>query len=101
MNGPRISIITVVKNGMPYLIDCLKSFQLQNYSNKEHIIIYSNSDDGTKEFLLSKKNKIQKQQERQQVLTEYAELKKSLKKETRKTVIKKIEVKLKKLQKQL
>ena len=48
-----------------------------------------------------KKNKIQKQQERQQVLTEYAELKKSLKKETRKTVIKKIEVKLKKLQKQL
>jgi hypothetical protein len=48
-----------------------------------------------------KKNKIQKQQEREQVLTEYAELKKSLKKETRKTVIKKIEVKLKKLQKQL
>jgi len=48
-----------------------------------------------------KKNKIQKQQERDQVLTEYAELKKSLKKETRKTVIKKIEVKLKKLQKQL
>ena len=58
MNGPRISIITVVKNGMPYLIDCLKSFQLQNYSNKEHIIIYSNSNDGTKEFLLSKKNNI-------------------------------------------
>ena len=52
-------------------------------------------------FQLIKKNKVQKQQERQQVLTEYAELKKSLKKETRKTVIKKIEVKLKKLQKQL
>ena len=58
MNTPKISIITVVKNGMPYLIDCLKSFQLQNYSNKEHIIIYSNSHDGTKEFLLSKKNDI-------------------------------------------
>jgi glycosyltransferase len=58
MNSPKISIITVVKNGMPYLIDCLKSFQLQNYSNKEHIIIYSNSHDGTKEFLLSKKNDI-------------------------------------------
>jgi len=43
---------------MPYLIDCLKSFQLQNYPNKEHIIIYSASNDGTEEFLLSKKKNI-------------------------------------------
>jgi len=43
---------------MPYLIDCLKSFQLQNYPNKEHIIIYSDSSDGTEEFLLSKKKNI-------------------------------------------
>ena len=58
MNNPKISIITVVKNGVPYLSDCLKSFQLQDYPNKEHIIIYSNSNDGTEEFLLSKKKKI-------------------------------------------
>ena len=58
MNTPKISIITVVKNGMPYLIDCLNSFQLQNYSNKEHIIIYSDSDDKTEEFLLSQKKNI-------------------------------------------
>ena len=58
MKNPKISIITVVKNGMPYLIDCLKSFRLQDYSNKEHIIIYSDSNDGTEEFLLSKKKKI-------------------------------------------
>ena len=57
MNNPKISIITVVKNGVPYLSDCLKSFQLQDYPNKEHIIIYSNSNDGTEEFLLSKKKK--------------------------------------------
>jgi glycosyltransferase involved in cell wall biosynthesis len=60
MKNPKISIITVVKNGMPYLSDCLKSFQLQNYSNKEHIIIYSESNDGTEEFLLSKKIRILK-----------------------------------------
>jgi glycosyltransferase len=58
MSSLKISIVTVVKNGMPYLIDCLKSFQLQNYSNKEHIIIYSDSTDGTEEFLLTKKKKI-------------------------------------------
>jgi glycosyltransferase involved in cell wall biosynthesis len=39
MKNPKISIITVVKNGMPYLSDCLKSFELQDYANKEHIII--------------------------------------------------------------
>ena len=39
MKNPKISIITVVKNGMPYLIDCLKSFRLQDYSNKEHILM--------------------------------------------------------------
>jgi glycosyltransferase len=58
MSSPKISIITVVKNGMPYLIDCLKSFQLQNYPNKEHIIIYSDSSDRTEEFLLSKNKNI-------------------------------------------
>lgn len=57
MKKPKISIITVVKDGMPYLADCLKSFKLQNYPNKEHIIIYSDSNDGTEEFLLSKKKK--------------------------------------------
>ena len=52
MNFPKISIVTVVKNGMPYLSDCLKSVQLQDYKNKEHIIIYSSSQDNTEEFLL-------------------------------------------------
>ena len=58
MKNLKISIITVVKNGMPYLSDCLKSFRLQDYLNKEHIIIYSDSNDGTEEFLLSKKKNI-------------------------------------------
>lgn len=48
-----------------------------------------------------KKSKAQKAQEHADLMREYASLKKQLKKETRKTVIKKLESKLKKLQKQI
>lgn len=58
MNNPKISVITVVKNGMPYLKACLKSFELQNYPNKEHVIIYSKSNDKTEDFLFKNKKKI-------------------------------------------
>ena len=47
MNNKKISIITVVKNGMPYIKSAIKSFELQDYRDKELIIIYSKSDDGT------------------------------------------------------
>jgi glycosyltransferase involved in cell wall biosynthesis len=47
----KISIVTVVKNGMPFLRDAIKSFELQKYINKELIIVYTKSNDGTKEFL--------------------------------------------------
>ena len=62
MNNERlkISIITVVKNGMPFLIDALKSFNLQNYTNKEHIVVYGDSNDGTTEYLFKNKNLITK-----------------------------------------
>ena len=53
-NNLKISIITVVKNGMPYLKDAIKSFNLQKYPNKEHIVVYGDSNDGTYEYL--KKN---------------------------------------------
>jgi glycosyltransferase len=54
----KISIITVVKNGMPFLKDAIKSFELQKYRNKELIIVYSKSIDGTENYIntLSKKN---------------------------------------------
>jgi hypothetical protein len=48
-----------------------------------------------------KKSKAQKAQEKADILKRYAELKKSLKKETRKTVVRKIESELKRLQKQI
>jgi glycosyltransferase involved in cell wall biosynthesis len=53
----KISIITVVKNGMPYLEDCLKSFQLQNYPNKEQVVICSKSEDFTIDYLKKYKKK--------------------------------------------
>lgn len=49
----KISIITVVKNGMPDLKNAIKSFDDQNYDNKEHVIIYSKSNDNTEEYLKS------------------------------------------------
>jgi glycosyltransferase len=55
--NPKISIITVVKNGMPYLSDSINSFLRQNYLNKELIIIYSKSSDLTLEYLSKINNK--------------------------------------------
>lgn len=55
-----ISIITVVKNGMPYIADALKSFDSQNFINKELIVVYSKSTDRTLEFLNLNKHKIDK-----------------------------------------
>jgi glycosyltransferase len=54
----KISVITVVKNGIPFLKDAVKSFELQKYRNKELIIVYSKSNDGTENYIksLSKRN---------------------------------------------
>jgi len=51
----KISIVTVVKNGMPYLKDCVLSIKKQKFKNIEHIIVYSKSTDGTLNFLKKKK----------------------------------------------
>lgn len=57
-----ISIICVVKNGLPYLENTIKSFLLQDFREKELIIIYSKSNDGTenvlKDFANNKKIRI-------------------------------------------
>ncbi len=54
----KITIITVVKNGMPYIEDSINSFNLQTYKYKELIVICSKSDDGTSKYLKKNKNKI-------------------------------------------
>jgi len=54
---PKISVITVVKNGYPYIKESVDSFISQNYQNKELIIVYSKSSDQTENYLKSFKNK--------------------------------------------
>jgi glycosyltransferase len=51
-----ISIICAVKNGLPYLENTIKSFLLQDFREKELIIIYSKSNDGTENVLKDFKN---------------------------------------------
>jgi glycosyltransferase len=58
MEKLKISIITVVKNGMPFLIDAINSYAEQTYLNKEHIIVYSPSNDDTEEYLKNITNKV-------------------------------------------
>ena len=60
IQNSKITIITVVKNGMPYIEDSINSFHSQKYKNKELIVVYSKSIDGTEEFLNKNKNKIDK-----------------------------------------
>ena len=54
----KISIITVVKNSMPFLNESIYSFNSQKYKNKELIIVYSDSNDGTIEYIKKNKKKI-------------------------------------------
>ena len=51
---PKVSIITIVKNGMPFIEDSLESFKFQNYKNKELIVVYTKSEDTTLNILKSK-----------------------------------------------
>lgn len=55
----KISIITVVKNGLPYLKSAVQAVKNQNiYNNNiiEHIIVCSPSKDGTEEYLSNIEN---------------------------------------------
>jgi len=47
----KISVLTVVKNGYPQIIDSINSFFYQDYKEKELIVVCSPSTDGTEEYL--------------------------------------------------
>lgn len=55
---PYITVITIVKNGMPYLKSCIHSINSQKEKNIEHLIVYSKSTDNTLSYLKSKKKRI-------------------------------------------
>jgi glycosyltransferase involved in cell wall biosynthesis len=48
---PTISVITVVKNGMPHLRHALESLQSQRYRKVQHVVRDANSTDGTSDLL--------------------------------------------------
>jgi glycosyltransferase involved in cell wall biosynthesis len=55
----KISIITVVKNGLPYIKSAIKSIENQNKlknNQLEHVIVCSPSTDGTENYLKNNKN---------------------------------------------
>ena len=60
IQNSKITVITVVKNGMPYIEDSINSFKAQTYNYKELVVVCSNSTDGTAEYLNNNKNKIDK-----------------------------------------
>ena len=55
-----ISIIMVVKNGMPFIADAIDSYESQNLLNKELIVVYSESNDRTFQYLNLNENRIDK-----------------------------------------
>ncbi len=52
-DAPRVSLILVTKNGMPYIRDAIESIRLQTYRDFELIVQDGGSTDGTVEFLRS------------------------------------------------
>ena len=58
-NSKKITVITVVKDGIPFIESAITSYINQNYHNKELIIVYSKSSDQTLKVLQKfKKRKI-------------------------------------------
>ena len=55
----KISIITCVLNNSKTIGQTMQSFQNQNYTNKEQVIIDGGSSDGTLEIITKLKKKIQ------------------------------------------
>ncbi len=53
----KFSIIMCAKNSMPYILSSIESFRKQSFINKELIIVFSNSEDETKEYLKNIKDK--------------------------------------------
>ena len=52
-----LSLITVVKNGMPFLKETVECVKNQTLNNIEYIIVYSPSNDGTEEYINQNREK--------------------------------------------
>jgi len=59
-NNFKLSIITIVKNGMPFIVETVNSVCNQDYELIEYIVVDAVSTDGTVEFLRDNKHKFSK-----------------------------------------
>ncbi|MPZ18391.1 MAG: glycosyltransferase [Luteitalea sp.] len=50
MKNPRVSVVTPVYNGAPYLRECIESVLAQDYPNWDYTIVDNCSTDGTREI---------------------------------------------------
>lgn len=57
---PKISIITIVRNGMPFVTDTIKSVLAQHYDRLEYIVVDGGSTDGTLDVIRSYSDRISK-----------------------------------------
>jgi glycosyltransferase involved in cell wall biosynthesis len=49
--GPKVTFLALCFNHAPYILECLRSIEAQNYRNSELIILDNNSADGSQEIL--------------------------------------------------
>lgn len=54
---PRISVVTAVRNGMPWIQETVHSVLSQRVTNLEYIVLDGASNDGTAEWLASQKDR--------------------------------------------
>lgn len=52
-----ITVLTTVRNGMPFIAEAIASVRAQEYKNYRHCIVDDGSSDGTTEFLRSEENR--------------------------------------------
>jgi glycosyltransferase involved in cell wall biosynthesis len=57
---PKISVITIVRNGVPFVEQTIDSVLSQSYLNSEYIVIDGGSTDGTLDFIKSRESGITK-----------------------------------------
>lgn len=57
MNAPKVTVLTAVRNGAPYLSQTIASIQAQTFSDWEYVIVDDNSDDDTVEIVEAARRK--------------------------------------------
>lgn len=57
MSVPKVTVLTAVRNGAPYLFETIANIQAQTFSDWEYVIVDDNSDDETIEIVETARRK--------------------------------------------